>query len=89
MIAGSVAGNTIYLINVVLTCYQGAMSKTVSSPLSRLTILQQTYHQRYTNDSKVPFRTIPLLRTIWKEEGFYGLFRGNGTRGIYLIFYDN
>lgn len=63
----------------------GAVSRTVVSPLERLKILFQIQsHGRNEYKMSVP----KALAKMWREEGFKGLMRGNGTNCIRIIPYS-
>ena len=51
----------------------GAVSRTATSPLERLRILQQTASEAYVGKG-----TISSLNHMYKTEGFSGFFKGNG-----------
>ncbi|KAF8447074.1 mitochondrial carrier domain-containing protein [Kalaharituber pfeilii] len=62
----------------------GAVSRTVVSPLERLKILFQV--QGPTNQA---YNGVgPALMKMWREEGFKGLMRGNGTNCIRIVPYS-
>ncbi|KAI5807457.1 mitochondrial carrier domain-containing protein [Peziza echinospora] len=62
----------------------GAVSRTVVSPLERLKILFQV--QGPTNQT---YNGVgPALMKMWREEGFKGLMRGNGTNCIRIVPYS-
>lgn len=52
----------------------GAISRTATSPLERLRILQQTASSAYKGKG-----TIGSLAYMYKSEGFLGYFKGNGA----------
>ena len=52
----------------------GAVSRTATSPLERLRILQQTAAQGYSG-----LGTVQSLKYMYKSEGMYGFFKGNGA----------
>lgn len=52
----------------------GAISRTATSPLERLRILQQTASVAYKGKG-----TIGSLSYMYKSEGMYGFFKGNGA----------
>eukprot|EP01132_Coremiostelium_polycephalum_P003629 gene3629-4520_t len=53
----------------------GIVSRTATAPLERIKILNQV--QPYLNNGSKYQRVVPALRTIVKEEGVGGLFKGN------------
>ncbi|RKF60688.1 putative mitochondrial carrier [Erysiphe neolycopersici] len=63
----------------------GAVSRTVVSPLERLKILHQI-QRAGRNDYKMSVGK--GLMKMWKEEGWRGLTRGNGTNCIRIIPYS-
>ncbi|KAJ3377960.1 hypothetical protein HDU92_007792 [Lobulomyces angularis] len=62
----------------------GAVSRTAVSPLERTKILFQVQ----TKQSRISNSIIKTLIQIYKEEGFLGFFRGNGTNVIRIIPYS-
>ncbi|KAL9085491.1 MAG: hypothetical protein Q9159_004686 [Coniocarpon cinnabarinum] len=63
----------------------GAVSRTVVSPLERLKILFQIQSAGQTEyKMSVP----KALAKMWKEEGFKGFMRGNGTNCIRIVPYS-
>ena len=65
--------------------FAGAVSRTVVSPLERLKILfqiQTTGREEY----KLP--VWKGLVKMWKEEGWRGLMRGNGTNCVRIVPYS-
>ena len=52
----------------------GAISRTATSPLERLRILQQTASVAYKGKG-----TIGSFSYMYKTEGMYGFFKGNGA----------
>ncbi|OLY79715.1 putative mitochondrial carrier [Smittium mucronatum] len=62
----------------------GAVSRTVVSPLERMKILFQVQDANRSSYSGV----IGTLKKIWKEEGFLGYMRGNGTNVIRIVPYS-
>ena len=63
----------------------GAVSRTVVSPLERLKILYQI-QSTGRNDYKLPIGK--ALAKIWREEGFAGFMRGNGSNCIRIVPYS-
>lgn len=63
----------------------GAISRTVVSPLERLKILFQIQGNGMNEYNGSVWRG---LTKIWKEEGFKGMMRGNGTNCIRIIPYS-
>ncbi|KYQ93278.1 transmembrane protein [Tieghemostelium lacteum] len=55
----------------------GVLSRTLTAPLERIKILNQI-EPLLDNGTKYN-KIIPAFKTILKEEGFKGLFKGNGT----------
>ena len=63
----------------------GAVSRTVVSPLERLKILFQV-QSAGRNEYKL---SVPkALMKMWRDEGFRGLMRGNGTNCIRIVPYS-
>lgn len=62
----------------------GAVSRTVVSPLERLKILFQVQGPGNASYQGVG----PALVKMWKEEGWRGLMRGNGTNCIRIVPYS-
>lgn len=63
----------------------GAVSRTVVSPLERLKILFQVQSVG-RNEYKL---SVPkALMKMWKDEGFKGLMRGNGTNCVRIVPYS-
>lgn len=63
----------------------GAVSRTVVSPLERLKILFQV-QSAGQNEYKL---SVPkALMKMWKDEGFKGLMRGNGTNCVRIVPYS-
>ena len=63
----------------------GAVSRTVVSPLERLKILFQV-QSGGRNEYKL---SVPkALMKMWRDEGFKGLMRGNGTNCIRIVPYS-
>ncbi|PVU91282.1 hypothetical protein BB559_004199 [Furculomyces boomerangus] len=62
----------------------GAVSRTVVSPLERMKILFQVQNANSSSYSGV-FKT---LAKIWREEGFVGYMRGNGTNVVRIVPYS-
>lgn len=63
----------------------GAVSRTVVSPLERLKILYQIQgagRQEYTQSVS------KSLARIWREEGWKGFMRGNGTNCVRIVPYS-
>lgn len=63
----------------------GAVSRTVVSPLERLKILYQV-QSAGRNEYKMPVGR--ALMKMWKEEGWRGFMRGNGTNCIRIVPYS-
>jgi len=63
----------------------GAVSRTVVSPLERLKILYQIQSVG-RNEYKLPIHK--ALGKIWKEEGFAGFMKGNGSNCIRIVPYS-
>ena len=63
----------------------GAVSRTVVSPLERLKILYQIQSVG-RNEYKMPIGK--ALGKIWKEEGFAGFMKGNGSNCIRIVPYS-
>jgi solute carrier family 25 phosphate transporter 23/24/25/41 len=62
----------------------GCVSRSVVSPLERLKILFQT--QSHAPGVQVKYNSVSgALRTIWKEEGLAGMFRGNGLNCVRIF----
>ena len=62
----------------------GAISRTIVSPLERMKILFQVQGPGHANYSGI----VPTLSKMWREEGFKGYLRGNGTNCIRIIPYS-
>ncbi|PSK46411.1 hypothetical protein B9Z65_5379 [Elsinoe australis] len=63
----------------------GAVSRTVVSPLERLKILYQVQSVG-RNEYKMPI--YKALAKIWREEGFAGFMKGNGSNCIRIVPYS-
>ncbi|GAB7341194.1 hypothetical protein MBLNU457_7483t2 [Dothideomycetes sp. NU457] len=63
----------------------GAVSRTVVSPLERLKILYQIQSVG-RNEYKMPIHK--ALGKIWREEGFAGFMKGNGSNCIRIVPYS-
>lgn len=63
----------------------GAVSRTVVSPLERLKILYQVQSAGH-NEYKLPVGK--ALAKMWREEGWRGFMRGNGTNCIRIVPYS-
>ncbi|KAF2152607.1 putative mitochondrial carrier protein [Myriangium duriaei CBS 260.36] len=63
----------------------GAVSRTVVSPLERLKILYQI-QSAGRNEYKMPI--FKALGKIWREEGFAGFMKGNGSNCVRIIPYS-
>lgn len=64
----------------------GAVSRTSVSPFERLKILYQI--QTENEVSRKRFKgIIPSLVKIWREEGFLGYYKGNGTNVLRIVPY--
>ena len=55
----------------------GAISRTVTNPLERLKVLKQVSIGEYRG-----LNTWQSFRYMWRHEGFYGFFKGNGINVI-------
>jgi solute carrier family 25 phosphate transporter 23/24/25/41 len=63
----------------------GAVSRTVVSPLERLKIIFQV---QTAGREEYKGSVGKALAKIWKEEGFKGMMRGNGTNCIRIVPYS-
>lgn len=63
----------------------GAVSRTVVSPLERLKILYQI-QSAGRNEYKMPIHK--ALGKIWREEGFAGFMKGNGSNCVRIVPYS-
>lgn len=63
----------------------GAVSRTLVSPLERLKIL---YQIQSVGREEYKLSIWRALVKVWKEEGFKGLMRGNGTNCVRIIPYS-
>lgn len=63
----------------------GAVSRTVVSPLERLKILYQIQDPARAEYTASVSKS---LGRIWREEGFKGFMRGNGTNCIRIVPYS-
>ena len=63
----------------------GAVSRTVVSPLERLKILFQV---QSVGRDEYKGSVGKALRKIWREEGWRGMMRGNGTNCIRIVPYS-
>ncbi len=63
----------------------GAVSRTVVSPLERLKILLQVQSAGHT---EYKLSVGKALGKMWKEEGWKGFMRGNGTNCIRIVPYS-
>lgn len=63
----------------------GAVSRTVVSPLERLKILFQVQN---AGKNEYKLSVGKGLMKMWKEEGWRGLMRGNGTNCIRIVPYS-
>jgi solute carrier family 25 phosphate transporter 23/24/25/41 len=63
----------------------GAVSRTVVSPLERLKILFQI---QSVGREEYKLSVGKGLMKMWREEGFKGLMRGNGTNCIRIVPYS-
>ena len=63
----------------------GAVSRTVVSPLERLKILFQV---QSAGRNEYQGSVMKGLSKIWREEGFKGMMRGNGTNCIRIVPYS-
>ena len=66
----------------------GSAAKTVTAPLSRLTILFQVHSLVTTKENRPRYSTsfIGGFQKIVERGGFLSLWKGNGTLFIYFIF---
>ena len=62
----------------------GAISRTIVSPLERMKIIFQVQGPGHANYSGI----LPTLSKMWREEGFKGYLRGNGTNCIRIFPYS-
>jgi solute carrier family 25 phosphate transporter 23/24/25/41 len=69
--------------NMIAGGIAGAVSRTAVAPLERTKILLQL-HTSFGRSP--PLSTV--LRKVWREEGWRGLFRGNGTNIIRIFPYS-
>lgn len=65
--------------------FAGAVSRTVVSPLERLKIL---YQIQSAGRTEYKLSVSKGLWKMWKEEGWKGFFRGNGTNCIRIVPYS-
>jgi solute carrier family 25 phosphate transporter 23/24/25/41 len=64
----------------------GAVSRTVVSPLERMKIIFQV---QSAGPGGAPYQgVIPTLSKMWREEGWRGFMRGNGTNCIRIVPYS-
>lgn len=63
----------------------GAVSRTVVSPLERLKILFQV---QSAGQTEYKMSVGKALGKMWREEGFRGFMRGNGTNCIRIVPYS-
>lgn len=63
----------------------GAVSRTVVSPLERLKIL---YQIQSAGREEYKMSVNKALQKMWREEGFKGFMRGNGTNCIRIVPYS-
>jgi solute carrier family 25 (mitochondrial phosphate transporter), member 23/24/25/41 len=63
----------------------GAVSRTVVSPLERLKILFQVQD---AGRSEYKGSVLTALKKMWKEEGWRGFMRGNGTNCVRIVPYS-
>ncbi|KAF2072773.1 hypothetical protein CYY_005919 [Polysphondylium violaceum] len=66
----------------------GAVSRTCTSPLERLKILNQVQHMKLENNAPQYSGVVRSLITMFKTEGFLGFFKGNGTNVIRIAPYS-
>lgn len=64
----------------------GAVSRTSVSPFERLKILYQIQTENEINKKRFK-GIVPSLVKIWKEEGFLGYYKGNGTNVLRIVPY--
>ncbi|KAH3671057.1 hypothetical protein OGAPHI_000768 [Ogataea philodendri] len=62
----------------------GALSRTTVSPMERVKVLQQV--QGSTNSYR--HGTLRSIHQIWQEEGYKGLYRGNGINCVRVVPYS-
>ena len=68
---------TLNPIHLVTGSISGAISRTLTNPLERLKVLKQVSIGEYAGKS-----TLECFRYMWKVEGFYGFFKGNGVNVV-------
>ena len=74
--------------NLVCGATAGAVSRTAVSPLERLKILYQTQHVTGHKGSNAKYGSMSSsLRTIYRQEGFKGFYRGNGVNVMRVLPY--
>ncbi|GAM17017.1 hypothetical protein SAMD00019534_001920, partial [Acytostelium subglobosum LB1] len=66
----------------------GAVSRTCTSPLERLKILNQVQSMQLEKGGPQYAGVIRSLITMFKTEGFIGFFKGNGTNVIRIVPYS-
>eukprot|EP01132_Coremiostelium_polycephalum_P002091 gene2091-2578_t len=66
----------------------GAVSRTCTSPLERLKILNQVQHMQLEKNNIQYRGVVRSLITMFKTEGFLGFFKGNGTNVIRIAPYS-
>ncbi|EGC35593.1 hypothetical protein DICPUDRAFT_152069 [Dictyostelium purpureum] len=67
----------------------GAVSRTCTSPLERLKILNQVGYMNLEREApKYKTGVISSLHNMYKTEGFAGLFKGNGTNVVRIAPYS-
>ncbi len=84
-----------FLIDFVAGGVAGAVSRTVVSPLERVKIIFQVlccgveYTFKFKINSGKQKKTVAgVLKTIWRQEGVLGMFKGNGTNVIRIFPYS-
>lgn len=80
--------NLEHLKTLVLGGLAGMLSRTCVSPLERIKILHQVQHVAGHQGVERKYAGLgPSLVTMFREEGFRGLFRGNGANCIRVFPY--
>ena len=80
--SNSIDANTVFK-NLIAGGIAGAVSRTTVAPLERTKILLQLH----TMVGKSP-KLRQVLKTVWKEEGWRGMFKGNGTNIVRIVPYS-